>query len=1643
MGADGARGLGPRGVRGRSVVTVLASIAAGVALLVAAGSHAAGPAATDKPGASLWNPVRGELPAVGVAARQAVRPYRFQAFTLDRGGLEQLLAAAPAPAQAGAAQLKNAASGQEVVVWLPDPAGTFRSFTLRRSALMAPGLAEVHPEIRTYRGRGVDDPAATIHADLSPLGFHVSVRSSRGTWYIDPYYHLDQSVYAVYYTRDVPADSSESFVERDADGSELAVDKGYYHATDTVAIHGAGFAVNTAITITISDPEERFASRTVNARSDGLGSFDAGFGGDPGGNLGAHIVTASDGTSSASASYQVVRADDPTVDPPTGDVRRTYRLALITDPGYADYFGGSANVTPAKVALINRVSQIYEDDLSIALQLVANNDLLNLDTWSQAIGPNGPCGTAGCFTQAQVTSCSSTTRARYVIGQTIGASNYDIGHLALGQPGGGVANLGVVGRSNKAGGCTGIPTPDGDFYAIDYVAHEMGHQFSGNHPFNGNQLNCSGGNRNASTSVEPGSGSSVMAYAGICLTDDLQPHSDPYFSQRSLQEISTYTSSSQAAINEVQTASLRHFGGGDEVQVVTFGPGYSHASTIQPLSLAINAAPGATSRGGAEENGNIVTIATGNSHTLQVGDTVTIAGVGVAGYNGSFTVTAVPTSRSFQVTNPVSGFATSGGGTVTLGTPGATQTGTTVTISTSLAHNRSVGDVVVIAGVGVAGYDGTVTITAVPTPRTFQYTAVAGLAASGGGSVTYFSPFQVRIGGNDSAVIGGAGLPYTGANLASAINAITGFAGTVTVTGAASTGFTVSFGGASAGVDVPSIALVNLSCGGCFASVEETNHGGAADSFTVHYGAADSTTITYGVNYSAAGIKAAIEAIAGWPAGATVTIANFGGGGVPSNNGFQVTFGGALAATDVPTLLSLTNLTAGASGFVGETDKGGAVDNKGGIVTATGNSYPTVTAPATYTIPLRTPFALTGAAVDPDGDAMTYSWEQNDRGGGAGTSLLNNTKANGPLFAMFPKSAIVSDADSLLYDSPGENHLTTSPTRVFPDLQQILDNNSNAETGACPTGPIAAPVPIAVKECFSEFLPTADYVGFTGVNDAPLALHFRFTARDGDGGVNSADTTLQLAPGTGPFLVTSPNTAVTYNAGSTQTVTWDTAGTNAAPIGTTDVKISLSTDGGLTYPIVLAASTPNDGSQAVTLPVVGTTTARVKIEAVGNIFFDVSNADFTIRVLAPPTIAKAFGAATVPLGGTTSLTFTIANPAANPTALTGINFSDGLPSGMTVATPNGLANTCGGAVTATSNTGTVALTGATVPAGVSCTLSVNVTGTTAGAKLNTTGIVSATESGPGAASNAATLTVLAPPTIAKAFGGPVVEFGSSTTLSFTVGNPNATLPLTGVGFSDALPAGLVVSTPNGLSGSCVGGTIGATAGSSTVSLTGASIATSGSCTFSVKVTGVAVGNQVNTTGSVASANGGTGGTANAAVFVVRHTFRAPTATGTGFATVTMSTVDGGPTCGFTSQAFVPLSAIPAPPPPPLTDFPHGLFDFTVANCARGFTMKMTFTYPQSLPSDVRYWKFGPTPTDIDPYWYVMPASFSGPTATLLFTDGNLGDDDRAVDGRIVDQGGPGVALPPPSIPTLQQWSLGLLMLLCATMAVLAIRRRRT
>ena len=154
----------------------------------------------------------------------------------------------------------------------------------------------------------------------------------------------------------------------------------------------------------------------------------------------------------------------------------------------------------------------------------------------------------------------------------------------------------------------------------------------------------------------------------------------------------------------------------------------------------------------------------------------------------------------------------------------------------------------------------------------------------------------------------------------------------------------------------------------------------------------------------------------------------------------------------------------------------------------------------------------------------------------------------------------------------------------------------------------------ALRECYSEFLPTADY--------APGELNFRLTARDRratGGGVGHDDVKLKLAPAAGPFRVTDTQTGA--DPGGPLAVTWDVAGTAAAPVGVTAVKISLSSDGGATFPTVLAESTPNDGAETVTVPATTATAAgRIKVEAIGNVFFDVSHTNLTLVPGAGPAV---------------------------------------------------------------------------------------------------------------------------------------------------------------------------------------------------------------------------------------------------------------------------------------------------------------------------------------------------------------------------------------------------------------------------------------
>jgi Metallo-peptidase family M12B Reprolysin-like/Secretion system C-terminal sorting domain/Bacterial pre-peptidase C-terminal domain/Fibronectin type III domain len=247
------------------------------------------------------------------------------------------------------------------------------------------------------------------------------------------------------------------------------------------------------------------------------------------------------------------------------------------------------------------------------------------------------------------------------------------------------------------------------------------------------------------------------------------------------------------------------------------------------------------------------------------------------------------------------------------------------------------------------------------------------------------------------------------------------------------------------------------------------------------------------------------------------------------------------------------------------------------------NATPVVNAGTDFTIPISTPFALTGSATDANaGDVLTYSWEQNDNAGSTQTgasSVASATKATGPNWISF---------------SP-----TTSSTRLFPKLSTIL-------SGALISGPLTGGDAGANTEALSSVSRTLNF-RLTVRDNAP----FSSTAPVSVGQSQFDDMVVTVSNTSGPFSVTAPNTAVSWAGNSAQTVTWAVANTTAAPVSCANVKISISTDGGNTF-TTLVASTPNDGTESVTIPNTPSTTARIKIEAVGNIFFDISNTNFTI-----------------------------------------------------------------------------------------------------------------------------------------------------------------------------------------------------------------------------------------------------------------------------------------------------------------------------------------------------------------------------------------------------------------------------------------------
>lgn len=600
---------------------------------------------------------------------------------------------------------KSVQSGlkQAWTISLPNPSGEFERFLVMESSIMEPELAAKFPELKTYRGDGIDDRSASIRFDMTPNGFHGMVLSAKGNWYIDPYFFSNDVYYIAYWKREFYATDTKSFFME-------------CHLED--------------------DPE--IAEEIRYLISQGL-------------------------------EY-------------SGTNLRTYRLALATTGEYTTYHGGTVQAgMAAVVTAMNRVNGVYERDVAVRMILVANNDLI-------------------IYTNAS-TDPYTNNNGSTMLGQNqtnldniIGNANYDIGHV-FSTGGGGIAGLGVVCRTSmKARGVTGLPSPIGDPFYIDYVAHEMGHQFAANHTFNGSSGSCSGSNRNASTAYEPGSGTTIMAYAGICSPQNIQNYSDDHFHGASLDEIIAYT---------------------------------------------------------------------------------------------------------------------------------------------TLSHGNS-----------------------------------------------------------------------------------------------------------------------------------------------------------------------------------------------------------------CP------------------------------VITPTGNTPPTVSVPTGgFTIPINTPFTLTGSAVDPDFDSLTYCWEQFDLGA---AGAPNSPAGNAPIFRSF---------------SP-----VTTPTRLFPRLQNILSNTQQ----------------------MGEILPT-----YT------RTLTFRLTARDnrsGGGGVGKNSVSFSANSAGGPFVVTSPNTAVSWLGSTYQNITWNVANTNTSPFNVSNVKITLSTNGGNSFDVVLSESTLNDGTEELLIPNYATTAARVKIEALGNIFFDISNANFTIIDNPIPVELTSFSA---------------------------------------------------------------------------------------------------------------------------------------------------------------------------------------------------------------------------------------------------------------------------------------------------------------------------------------------------------------------------------------------------------------------------------
>lgn len=401
---------------------------------------------------NFWSDIREQ--SIQTNGERRIIPDVYRTYVLNFEAMRQFLSTAPDEADV------NNGFSEGVVLSLPFPDGRIVRFRIWESSIMHPDLQAQFPQIRTYAGRGIEQPLMRIRFDQTHTGFHAMVSGTeKGAVFIDPYAYGDIEHYTAYYKKD--------FVKRDGSVFTCNVDENF---APEIEIPGANDA----------------------QRAAGCGTF------------------------------------------------RVYDLALAATGEYSNFHGSNTTNNDKSLAIaamttsMNRVNGVFENEMGLRMVFVANNaDIVYLNPSTDPYTN----GTPNVMISENQTNCDAV----------IGATNYDIGHV-FGTNSGGLASLGSPCTGNRARGVTGSAAPVGDPFDIDYVAHEMGHQYGANHT----QYNSC--NRVGAAAMEPGSASTIMGYAGIC-SPDVQNNSDAYFHTKSLRQMGAFIAGATGNSCPTKTAS--------------------------------------------------------------------------------------------------------------------------------------------------------------------------------------------------------------------------------------------------------------------------------------------------------------------------------------------------------------------------------------------------------------------------------------------------------------------------------------------------------------------------------------------------------------------------------------------------------------------------------------------------------------------------------------------------------------------------------------------------------------------------------------------------------------------------------------------------------------------------------------------------------------------------------------------------------------------------------------------------------------------------------------------------------------------------------------------------------------------------------